>query len=234
MRVTDLMTRNCISALPSTTLADAARIMLENQVTGLPVLDTDGKLVGIVSEGDLLRRAELGTDGKPMNSLKAFLHPSSVADDYLATHAFHVVVVMTHNPASVTPATELNEVAELMLSKHIKRLPVLDEGKLVGVISRTDLLRALVRKLIETAADAADEEIRNYIKSELDRASWAQHSRIGIHVKEKVVDLEGPVFSTEERRAVLVIAENTPGVKEVQDHLRYVNRASGRAFPTGL
>src|SRR6202020_1531927 len=130
MRVTDLMTRNCISALPSTTLADAARIMLENQVTGLPVL---------------------ATDGKPMNSLKAFLHPSSVADDYLATHAFHVGVVMTHNPASVTPATELNEVAELMLSKHIKRLPVLDEGKLVGVISRTDLLRALVRKLIETA-----------------------------------------------------------------------------------
>ena len=232
MRVTDLMTRNCISALPSTTLADAARIMLENQVTGLPVLDTDGKLVGIVSEGDLLRRAELGTDGKPMNSLKAFLPPSSVADDYLATHAFHVGVVMTHNPASVTPATELNEVAELMLSKHIKRLPVLDEGKLVGVISRTDLLRALVRKLIETTADATDEEIRNYIKSELDHASWAPG--IHIHVKEKVVDLEGAVFSDEERRGVIVIAENTPGVKEVQDHLTYVDLTSGMAFPTGL
>jgi CBS domain-containing protein len=234
MRVTDLMTRNCISVLPSTTLADAARIMLANHVTGLPVLDTDGKLVGNVSEGDLLRRAELGTDGKPMNSLKAFLHPSSVAEDYLVTHARPVSGVMTHKPASVTPATELNEVAELMLRRHIKRLPVLDEGKLVGVISRTDLLRALVRKLIATKADATDEEIRNYIKSELDHASWAPHSSIRIHVKEKVVELEGPVFSHEERRRVLVIAENTPGVKEVQDHLMYVDRACGRAFPTGF
>ena len=234
MRVTDLMTRNCISVLPSTTLADAARIMLANHVTGLPVLDTDGKLVGIVSEGDLLRRAELGTDGQPVNWLKAFLIPSSVAEDYVVTHSRHVSGVMTHNPVSVTPATELNEVAELMLRKHIKRLPVLDEGKLVGVISRTDLLRALVRKLIETTADATDEEIRNYIESELDHASWAPHSGIHIHVKEKVVDLEGPVFSDEERRGVLVIAENTPGVKEVQDHLMYIDPTSGMAFPTGL
>ena len=118
MRVTDLMTRNCISVLPSTTLADAARIMLANHVTGLPVLDTDGKLVGIVSEGDLLRRAELGTDGEPMNSLKTFLHPSNVAEDYVVTHARPVSGVMTHNPASVTPATELNEVAELMLAER--------------------------------------------------------------------------------------------------------------------
>ena len=234
MRVTDLMTRNCISVLTSTTLADAARIMLENHVAGLPVLDTHGKLVGIVSEGDLLRRAELGTDGKPMNSLKAFLHPSSVAEDLLVTHARHVSGVMTHNPASVTPDTELNEVAELMLYKHIKRLPVLDEGKLVGVISRTDLLRALMRKLIETRAEATDEEIRNYIKSELDHASWAQHHSIRIHVKKRVVNLEGPVFSTEERRAVLIIAENTPGVQEVQDHLMFLDPASGRRLPTGL
>jgi CBS domain-containing protein len=234
MRVTDLMTRSCISVLPSTTLADAARIMLANHVTGLPVLDTDGKLVGIVSEGDLLRRAELGTDGQPVNWLKTFLMPSSVAADYVVTHARHVSGVMTHNPVSVTPATELNEAAELMLRKHIKRLPVLADGELVGVISRTDLLRALVRKLIETTADATDEEIRNYIKGELDHASWAPHSGIHIHVKEKVVDLEGPVFSDEERRGVLVIAENTPGVKEVKDHLMYVDPGSGIAFPTGL
>ena len=233
MRVTDLMTRNCISVLPSTTLADVARIMLENHVTGLPVLDTDGKLLGIVSEGDLLRRAELGTDGQPMNWLKALLMPSSVAENYVVTHARHVSGVMTKNPVSVTPATELNDVAEVMLRRHIKRLPVLDEGRLVGVISRTDLLRALMRKLIETKADATDEEIRKYIKSEMDHASWAPHHGIHIHVKEKVVDLEGAVFSDEERRGLLVIAENTPGVKEVQDHLMYVDPRSGPVFPTG-
>ncbi len=233
MRVADLMTKDCISALPRMTLADAARIMLANHVTGLPVVDTDGKLVGVVSEGDLLRRAELGTDGKPANWLKTLLMPESVAADYIATHARHVGDVMTRNPVSVTPATELSEAAELMVRAHIKRLPVLEEGKLVGVISRTDLLRALVRKLIETTPDATDEEIHDYIKGELAHASWAPRHGIRIHVKEKIVDLHGPIFCDEERRAMIVIAENTPGVKEVQDHL-YVDPTSGMAFPTGV
>jgi len=234
MHVSDLMTRNCISVLPSTTLADAARIMLANHVTGLPVLDTDGRLVAIVTEGDLLRRAELGTDGKPAGWLKTLLRPSSVAADYVATHARHVSGVMTQDPVFVAPDTELSEAAELMLHKHIKRLPVLDHGKLLGVISRTDLLRALVRKLIEIKADATDEEIGRYIKTELEHASWAPRSGIRIHVKEKVVDLEGTVFSDEERQAVTVIAENAPGVRDVQDHLVYVDPGSGMPFPIGL
>ena len=233
MHVADLMTRNCISVLPNTTLADAVQIMLANHVTGLPVLDTNGKLVGIVTEGDLLRRTELGTDGKPANWLKVLLQPSSVAADYVATHARHVSGVMTHNPVFITPATELTEVAELMLRKHIKRLPVLDDGMLAGVISRTDLLRVLVRKLIEIKGDATDEEIGRYIKTELDHASWAPRSGIRIDVKEKVVDLEGTILSDEERQAVIVIAENAPGVREVQDHLVFIDPGARMAFPTG-
>jgi len=214
-------------------VADAARIMLANHVSGLPVLDEQERLVGIVTEGDLLRRAELGTDGKPAGWLKAFLLPSSAASDYVHTHCRHVSGVMSHNPVFVAPDTELTEVSELMLRKHIKRLPVLEDARLVGVISRSDLLRVLARKLLEMPEPASDEAIGLYIKSELGAAHWAPRSGIRIAVKDRVVALEGVIFSDEERQAVVVIAENAPGVKGVQDQLTFVDPGSGMAFPAG-
>ncbi len=231
MHVAALMSTNTISVMPTTTLADAVRIMLANHVSGLPVLEEDGRLVGMITEGDLLRRAELESEGKQPSWLKAFFMPSSVAADYVATHGRHVLEVMTPNPIHVTPATDLAEVSQLMLHKHVKRLPVLEAGKLVGIISRADVLRALARKLIETPAPCSDEEIGAYIKNELARAHWAPKSTIKVEVKEKVVNLEGTIFSDEERQAVIVVAENAPGVRTVQDHLTYVDPGSGMAFP---
>jgi CBS domain-containing protein len=227
------MTRNPISVMPATTVADAARIMLANHVSGLPVMDEDGKLVGVVTEGDLLRRAEIGTDGKPAGWLRALLMPSSVASDYVHTHARHVSGVMTHSPIFVTPDTDINEVATLMLRKHIKRLPVVEDGKLVGVISRADLLRPLARRLIEQPEACSDQSIKDYIKTELEHAKWAPKSGLRVSVVAKVVTLEGTIFSEEEREAVTVIAENAPGVKEVKDNLIFVDPGSGLAFPPG-
>lgn len=231
MNVESLMSRNAISVLPTTTVADAARIMLVNRVSGLPVLDAQGRLVGIVTEGDLLRRAELGTAGEPGGWLKSFLMPATQAAEYVATHSRHVSGVMTHHPVFVTPDTELAEVAALMLRKHFKRLPVLKDGALIGMISRSDFLRVLARKLIETAEPCSDAAIGDYIRSELSRARWAPRSGIRIEVHDKVVNLEGTIFSDEERQAVLVVAENAPGVKTVEDHLTFVDPSSGLAFP---
>lgn len=233
MNVSELMSKITISVQPATTLADAARIMLANHVSGLPVLDEQARLVGIVTEGDLLRRAELGTDGKPAGWLAAFLLPSRAASDYVLTHSRHVSGVMTHNPVFVAPETALAEVAELMLRKHIKRLPVLEHGALVGVISRSDLLRMLARKLIEIPEALSDAAIRAHIKSELSHAHWAPRHGIRVAVKDQVVAVEGTIFSDEERRAVLVIAENAPGVKSVRDNLTFVDPGSGMAFPAG-
>jgi CBS domain-containing protein len=131
----------------------------------------------------------------------------------------------------VTAATELAEASRIMLHKHVKRLPVLENGRLVGIISRADILRALARKLVETPEDRSDEEIGAYIKNELAQAKWAPKSSIKVQVKEKIVDLEGTIFSDEERQAVIVIAENAPGVKAVQDHLIFVDPGSGMSFP---
>jgi CBS domain-containing protein len=231
MNVATLMSTNIVSVLPSTTLADAVRIMLAQRVSGLPVLEGDGRLVGMITEGDLLRRTELESEGKQPSWLKAFLTPSRVAADYVATHGRHVSEVMTPNPIHVTPATDLAEVARLMLHKHVKRLPVVEAGRMVGIVSRSDVLRALARKLVDMPEERTDEEIGAYIKNELAHAKWAPKSSIKVQVREKIVNLEGTIFSDEERQAVIVIAENAPGVKEVQDHLIFVDPGSGISFP---
>jgi CBS domain-containing protein len=233
MKVAELMNRNAISVLPATLVSDAARIMLVHRVSGLPVLDEKGSLVGIITEGDLIRRAEIGTDGAQAGWLKSLLMPSAVAADYVHTHARHVSGVMTHNPVFVTPESGLDEAAQLMQRKHIKRLPVLEHGKLVGVISRSDLLRVLARKLINTPAETSDESIANYIQSEINHAHWAPRSGLRIKVEGKVVQLHGTVFSDEERQGVICIAENAPGVTQVQDNLVFVDPGSGIAFPAG-
>jgi CBS domain-containing protein len=233
MIVAGLMSHTTISVLPETMLADAARMMLANHVSGLPVLDAQGRLVGILTEGDLLQRTELGTDGEPAGWLKAFLLPSSVAADYVLTHGRHVSGVMTHNPVFVTPDTQLSEVAQMMIHKRIKRLPVMQDGRLVGVVSRSDLLRVLARKLIETPEAMSDGAIGAYIRDELAHARWAPRNGLNVAVKERVVTLTGTIFSDEERRGIVVIAENAPGVKEVLDQLIYVDPGSGMAFPAG-
>jgi CBS domain-containing protein len=232
MIAADLMTKNVVTVLPETTLADAARIMLAQRVSGLPVLDAEGHLVGVVTEGDLLRRAELGSEGEQPSWLKTFLVPSRLAEDYVHTHGRHVVEVMTENPIHVAPGTEIAEVAQLMHKKRIKRLPVVENGALVGVISRSNLLGALSRKLIETAAKSSDDTIGDYILGELKRERWAPKSGIRVHVQEKVVTLEGVIFSDAEHKAVKVIAENAPGVAAVDDRLVYIDPGSGMAFPT--
>ena len=230
MQVGDVMHRTTVAVQPGTLVVEAARMMLAHRVSGLPVLDADGRLVGIVSEGDLLRRAELGTDGKPAGWLRGLLLPSSVAADYVTTHSRHVSGVMTHHPVFVAPDTELEEVAELMLRKHLKRLPVLRGGVLVGVVSRADLLRLLARKMAKMPEDTSDAAIGDYIKAEMSHARWVPRSGVKIAVQDQVVRLEGTIFSEDERQAVLVIAENAPGVKAVRDHLVFVDPGSGMAF----
>ncbi|WP_298225344.1 CBS domain-containing protein [Acidocella sp.] len=234
MLVSEVMTRNAISVQPRTTVVDAARIMLANHVSGLPVLNETGVLVGMVTEGDLLRRAEIGTQGEAAGWLKVLLQPAAVAAGYVVTHSRHVSGVMTHSPVFVTPDTSLEEVAQTLMRKRIKRLPVMEDNRLVGVISRADLLKALVSKLIQVDTDTTDDHILAVIKAEIGKANWAPKSGLNVSVKDKVVTLGGTIFSDEERQAVITIAENAPGVKDVKDQMVFVDPGSGLAFPPTL
>ena len=143
MKVSDVMTRRVVSVAPEATIRHAIRLMLDNHISGLPVIDDKGKLVGIVSEGDFLRRSEIGTERKRSHWLDAFLGPGAPANDYVHSHGFKVKEVMTRKPITVQEDTPLDQVVHLMESLRVKRLPVVRGEKVVGVVSRVSLMRAL-------------------------------------------------------------------------------------------
>jgi CBS domain-containing protein len=232
MLVENLMTINPVTVTLETTLGDAAKIMLDQHFSGLPVVDASGKLVGIITEGDLLRRPELGTMGEPASWLMAFITPGRLANDYAHTHARHVREAMTADVITITRDTPLAEVAAVMLRRHIKRLPVMDADRVVGIVSRSDLLRALAPQLLKTETQhPAPEEIKRSIIDTIKKENWAPKSGIRVVVAGDIVTLEGAVFSEGERKAVFVIAENAVGVKRVIDNLVYTDANSGMVFP---
>lgn len=232
MNVSEIMNRSLTAVRPDTSLIDAVRIMLANRLSGLPVLDENGALVGMITEGDLLRRQEIGTGGSPAGWLKSLFQPAAAAADYVATHSRLVSGVMTHDPIYVTPDTKLTDAVNVMLNKHFKRLPVMENGALVGMLGRSDLLKQLTLRLMETSSQTlSDEEIQATLEGELKQAKWAPKSGLNVTVKDGLVTLGGTIFSDEERQGVLTLAENTTGVKKVIDEMVFVDPGSGLAFP---
>lgn len=218
MFAADLMHENLITVQPQTGLADAARIMLANHLSGLPAVTPSGQLTGIITEGNLLRRVELATASTHTNWLKLFLLPNAMANDYIKTHGRYLAEVMTPDLITVTQSTLLEDVAALMVKRHIKRLPVMEGNKLVV-------------KLIEVEHHhTSDLEISNHIKAALAIEAWAPRTGIRIAVNDAVVNHEGILMNDAERRPVTVITENAPGVTVVHDNLIYVDPGSGMAF----
>src|SRR6516165_5840827 len=143
MRAHQIMTKPVITVDPDTTIVEAAKIMLTRHISGLPVVDATGKLVGIVSEGDFIRRREIGTGRRRGRWLKFILGPGESAWDFVRENGRRIAEVMTPSPVTVTEGTTLAEIADLMERRHIKRLPVLRGDKIVGMISRANLLQAV-------------------------------------------------------------------------------------------
>jgi CBS domain-containing protein len=228
MIASDVMTRNVISVPPDATIADAVALMLDRGISGLLVVDHSGTLAGIVTEGDLLRRDELGTGRRRSWWLRLIASPGRQAADFTRTHGRKVADVMTQDVISVSVNSPLEEIVALMEEHRIKRVPVLDDNKVVGVVSRADLLRALAVAAREHAVAAGDDRtIRDRILETLGREPWAPRTTLNVTVVNGVVDLWGTISNDQERRAICVIAENTPGVKKVIDHLVFVEAYTG-------
>ena len=136
MKVSDVMTRRVISINPEASIVDAICLMMTNHISGLPVIDREGKLVGMVSEGDFLRRAELGTERHRSVWFDAIFGPAQSATEFIHSHGLKVEEVMTRNPAFVLEDSSLAEVVHLMETRRIKRLPVLRGARVVGILSR--------------------------------------------------------------------------------------------------
>ncbi len=228
MQVSDIMTPTVVSVLPSARIGDAIRLMLNSRISGLPVIDAAGRLVGIFTEGDLLRRAETGTTRQRGRWLQLLLSPGRLADEYVHTHGRRVDEVMTCDVVTTTEATSLDTVVQLMERHGIKRLPVVRDDKVVGIVSRANLLHALVA-LRDTPArnDTGDALIRQRILDEIQREPWGPRYTINVVVHDGRVDLWGSLFEERERQALRVLAENVPGVREVHDHMVWIEPIMG-------
>jgi len=220
MYAKDVMTRPVISVNPACTVAQVVEVMLKHGLSGLPVIDDAGRLAGIVTEQDLLRRGELGTEVKRPRWVKFLLDPESLASEYVRAHGRSVREVMTAVVAFVGEDTQLDEVVRRMEHYRVKRVPVLSEGKVVGIVSRGDIVRALASRLAESTPRAADDDaIHGAIVAEMQAQPWAASRRTRVIVHDGVVRLEGSVATEQQRQAIHVIAENVGGVKSIDDRL---------------
>ena len=228
MLVQDVMSAPVVSVGPSTSIRDAARLMLMRRISGLPVVKTDGAIVGIVSEGDFLRRNELGTEVKRPRWLEFLVGPGKAADEYVHTHGRKVEEIMSENVVTAEPTTPLESAIETMTKRHIKRLPVVVEGKVVGIVTRSDILQALANLLPSPNQKAVtDAEIEQAVAAELAAQTWSRNGFIKVRVTGGVAELSGCIFDERERLASRVAAENVPGVKSVSDQMTWVEPISG-------
>jgi CBS domain-containing protein len=227
MKAEDVMTRKVISIDPDATVLQAARLMLQHRISGLPVIDKAGQLVGVISEGDFLRRRETKTERRRSRWLELLLGSGRMADEYTHSHGSKVSEVMSTEVQAVDDEASLEDIAKLMERHRIKRVPVLCGGQVVGIVTRSNIMRGMV-SLSHTATPTSKEDtsIRVRLLEELQKGQWAPEGN-NIIVHDGIVELWGVIIDERQRDALKVAAENIPGVKEVRDHLVWIEPMSG-------
>lgn len=226
MKARDVMVSPVHTVKPDALVTDVARLFLERRIGAAPVVDDRGTLVGIVSEGDLLHRAEIGTGRRHAWWLKLLADNQVFATEYVKEHARHVGDLMTRSVITAAPDTPLDVIAALLERNGIKRVPIVQDGRLVGLVSRANLIQALAASGAELAVAPSDTTMRDTLLAHLAAQPWAQTALVNVTVKDGVVDLWGLVNSDSEKQAVRVAAEATPGVRAVNDNLMVRTPAS--------
>jgi CBS-domain-containing membrane protein len=221
MKARDIMTRLVCTVEPATPVARVATLLLEHGISAVPVVDSERRVVGIVSEGDLIHRPESGTGIARSRWLALLADPHALAREYAKTHGAQAADVMTRDVLSVDEDTSVAEIAAIFDKQRVKRVPVLADGRLVGIVSRADLIRAVARGAVKPAAgvEASDQSIRSEILARLKREPWIAATDISVVVKDGVVDLSGLAGSVDQRHAARILAEGVAGVRIVHDRL---------------
>jgi CBS domain-containing protein len=224
MRAMDVMTTEVITVDENASVPSVAKLMANHSISAVPVVDKSNRVIGMVSEGDLLHRAEIGTEHRRSWWLEMVSSTNKLAGDYVKSHSGKVKDVMTRDVISVVDTTPVADIAVLLETNRIKRVPVLRDGKLVGIVSRANLVRALAMTITDpgSGAEADDRAIRDKLLAELKAQKWAEVSPANVTVKDGVVHLWSSYLSERERQALIVAAEYTPGVRGVEDHMRPV------------
>ena len=221
MNASDVMTAGVITTGPDADVRSAAKTMLEKGISALPVVDKTGNLIGIISEGDLIRRTESGTEATTSWWLRLLSDNEALASRFVKAHGMRVADVMSQEVITAAPDTPLAEIARLLEKNRIKRVPILKDGKLVGVVSRANLLQALAsaKPAFAGTVQVSDNTLRDAILNRLWDQPWAHPGMINVIVTSGVVDLWGTVSSDTERKALKILVAEMPGVVAINDHL---------------
>lgn len=221
MKASDIMVSNVVTVTANAEVQEVAKILLANRISAVPVVDKLGKLVGIISEGDLIRRAEIGTERPRSWWLDALSTNRELASEFVRTHSRRTQDLMTTEVITAKPDASLAEIAALLEKNGIKRVPIVDGGKIVGIVSRANLVQALASTTQGTVprTSEGDAALRGRVIARLQEASRVRPSLLNIIVHDGTVELWGTVDSEVERNATRVAAEVTPGVRAVNDNL---------------
>jgi CBS-domain-containing membrane protein len=222
MKAEDVMTRSIVTARPDSTVQEIAALMVEKRISGVPVVDDAGKIVGMVSESDLLHRHEVGTDHKRKWWARLLADSDDVARDYAKAHGLHARDVMTRYVISVRPDADLADVADILDNNRIKRVPVVADGRLVGLVTRGDLVRALVRSKASRPAKVMDNgALHKLLQERIRREPWnsVDQNYVRLIVNDGVVEVWGYVESEDQHSALRALIEETDGVTRIDDKL---------------
>jgi CBS domain-containing protein len=225
MKARDVMVSPVITVKPSSSVKEVAKTLLEKRISAVPVVDDQGKLVGIVSEGDLLHRSEAGTERRHSWWLRALMVDAGLAAEYIKAHSGKVADVMTRDVVTAAPDTPLHVIANLLEKHSIKRVPIVKDSQLVGIVSRANIIQAVASIGKGPEIPLSDTAIRDKLIAHLKGQAWAHTSLLNITVNDGVVDVWGLTGSETERKAIRTAAESISGVRVVNDHL--VHRTAG-------
>jgi CBS domain-containing protein len=215
----DVMIWPVVTVRPEQTVQEIAALFVSKRISGAPVVDDSGKLVGIITQSDLMYRPELGTEKPHPPWFYQLAKEETLAAEYAKARARTVADVMTHQVVAVSPEATLNEIAAVLESKAINRVPVVEDGRIVGIVSRANLIQALASTPLKPEAAVSDATLRSELLSHLNEQRWAHTNRLNVIVHDGVVELWGTTNSDAEHKAIRIAAESLHGVRAVNDHL---------------
>jgi CBS domain-containing protein len=221
MQAKDIMTRDVATVSPSATVREVAKLMASKRLSGLPVVSSDGRPVGMLTASDLMHRVETGTEKRSSWFTSFFSNPDDMARQYAKAHGLKAHEVMSRHVISVRDDADLSEVADVLDRNRLKRVPVVRDGSLVGIVSRSDLVRVLSEASVgQPIAPSDDAAVQNAIWQAIRKQTWLNSGYVNITVKDGVVEAWGMVGSQEQRNALMVLVEEAAGAARVEDHLK--------------
>lgn len=220
MKARDIMAKPVLTVKPSTSVSELARLLIDKRISGLPVVDDHDSLVGIVSETDLLHRAETGTEQRRKWWVQMLMDGDTLARDFVKTHGTRTSDIMSPFVITVAAEADLAQVAQTLDTNNIKRVPVMEGDKLVGIITRGDLVRALIAsRTKEQSAGLDDVALQKRIMERIERQPWLNQTYLSAAVLDGVVELAGFVTSEAQHQALRVLVEEV-GARRIVDNVK--------------